>query len=148
MTEEVFSNRLSIKTGERLHKLRISLGLSLEKLREEIYRKYGAKISRDSLINYEVSDENHTKRLKNNGMRIEYLRYFSDFYRVSSDYILGPSDVPATDTTIQAICNRTGLSDDFVSWLSSHKDYAPQIEKLSRLMIDNGFIGGDNSEQE
>lgn len=78
----------------------------------------------------------------------ENIKKLAEYFGVSSDYLLGLSDVPTTDTTIQAICNRTGLSDDFVSWLSSHKDYAPQIEKLSRLMIDNGFIGGDNSEQE
>lgn len=71
-----------------------------------------------------------------------------DYMGVTSDYLLGLCDVPTTDTTIQAICNHTGLSDDFASWLSSHKDYAPQIEKLSKPMIDNGFIGGDNSEQE
>ena len=66
----------------------------------------------------------------------------SEYFGVSSDYLLGLSDVPTTDTTTQAICNHTGLSDDFVSWLSSHKDCAPQIEKLSKLMIENGFIGG------
>ena len=79
---------------------------------------------------------------------VEKLVEIAKTCQVSSDYLLGLSDVPTTDTTIQAICNRTGLSDDFVSWLSSHKDYAPQIEKLSKLMIENGFIGGDNSEQE
>ena len=78
----------------------------------------------------------------------ENIKKLVEYFGVSSDYLLGLSDVPTTDTTIQAICNYTGLSDDFVSWLSSHKDYAPQIEKLSRLMIDNGFIGGGNSEQE
>lgn len=144
MTKENFSNGLSIKTGERLHKLRIGIGLSLKDLREEIYKKYGAEISRDSLINYEVSSSEHPRKYKNNGMRIEYLRYFSDFYGVSSDYLLGLTNVPTTDTTIQAICNCTGLSDDFVFWLSSHKDYAPQIERLSKLMIENGFIGSDN----
>ena len=66
------------------------------------------------------------------------------YFGVSTDYLLGLSNVPTTDTTIQAICNCTGLSDDFVSWLSSHKDYAPQIERLSKLMIENGFIGSDN----
>ena len=72
------------------------------------------------------------------------LAKISKYFGVSSDYLLGLSNVPTTDTNLQAICNRTGLSDDFVSWLESHKDYAPQIEKLSRLMIDNGFIGGDS----
>lgn len=141
---ENLSRQMSIKTGERLHKLRIDSGLSLWKLREEICRKYGVEISKDSLINYEVSDSEHPRKYKNNGMRIEYLRYFSNFYGVSSDYLLGLSDVPTTDTTIQAICNHTGLSDDFVSWLETHKDYAPQIERLSKLMIENGFIGSDN----
>ena len=44
MTEENFSRRLSIKTGNRLHNLRIGLGLSLEKVRGEIYNKYGLQI--------------------------------------------------------------------------------------------------------
>ena len=52
------------------------------------------------------------------------------------------SDSKKTDAT-----NRMGFSGEFVSWLESHKDYAPQIERLSKLMIENGFIGGDNSEQ-
>lgn len=67
---------------------------------------------------------------------------------VSADWLLGLSDQKNPDATIQVICDQTGLSDDFVSWLEFNKEYAPQIEKLSKLMIENGFIGGDNSEQE
>lgn len=65
---------------------------------------------------------------------------------VSADWLLGLTDQKNPDATIRVICDQTGLSEDFVSWLESHKDYASQIEKLSNLMIENGFIGGDNSE--
>ena len=78
----------------------------------------------------------------------ERIYKISRFFGVSSDYLLGLSDTPTADTTIRAICEHTGLSDSFISWLETHKDYAPQVEKLSKLMIENGFIGGDNSEQE
>lgn len=74
----------------------------------------------------------------------ENIKKLAEHFNVSSDYLLGLTDVPTTDTTIQAICNRTGLSDDFVSYLETHKDYAPQIERLSKMMIENGFIGSDN----
>ena len=114
------------------------------------------KILGDRLKEIEISTKELSKKLKCTPQAVsliktgkvnpsvEKLVEIARQCQVSSDYLLGLSDVPTTDTTIQAICNHTGLSDDFVSWLSSHKDYAPQIEKLSRLMIDNGFIGGDS----
>lgn len=74
--------------------------------------------------------------------KADNIKKMSEFFGVSSDYLLGLTDGPTDDTTIQAICDETGLSDGFVSWLALHKDCAPKIEKLSKLMIENGFIGG------
>ena len=45
-------------------------------------------------------------------MRVEYLRYFSDFYNVSTDYLLGLTDIKATNEDVQAVCRVTGLKED------------------------------------
>ena len=74
--------------------------------------------------------------------KADNIKKMSEFFGVSSDYLLGLTDGPTDDTTIQAICDEPGLFDGFVSWLALHKDCAPKIEKLSKLMIENGFIGG------
>ena len=127
--------KLSLKMGGRLRKLRKDRGLSYEKLQAAISEKYGVEISKDSLINYEVSDENHTKRFKNNGMRAEYLRYFSDFYRVSADYLLALSDVKTTDPTARDICEKTGLSENTVTQLMRHDKRDRWAEVIDQLVL-------------
>ena len=56
----------SVKMGKRLKALREETPLngkkmSHEKLKEKLKEIYGVEISRDSLMNYEVSDVNHSK---------------------------------------------------------------------------------------
>lgn len=132
--------KLSLKMGERLRKLRKSRGLSYERLQAAISEKYGVEISKDSLINYEVSDENHTKRFKNNGMRVEYLRYFSDFYHVSADYLLALSDIKATDSTTRDICEKTGLSEHTVSRLMQDDKRDRWAEVIDQLVLHPGVL--------
>lgn len=132
--------KLSLKMGGRLRKLRKDRGLSYEKLQAAIYEKYGVEISKDSLINYEVSDENHTKRFKNNGMRAEYLRYFSDFYHVSADYLLALSDVKTTDPTTRDICEKTGLSEHTVSRLMQDDKRDRWAEVIDQLILQPGVL--------
>ena len=79
----------SFVMAERLKQLREAKGLSHERLSSALSAQYGISISSDSLMNYEVTGEFHSKKYKNLGMRVEYLRYFSDFYNVSTDYLLG-----------------------------------------------------------
>lgn len=85
--------------GKRLKELRESSGISHRKLSEALQKKYGIDISTNSLMNYEVTEKNHTKYGKNTGMRTEYLYYFSDFYNVSADYLLGFTDEPSKKQT-------------------------------------------------
>lgn len=132
--------KLSLKMGERLRNLRKSRGLSYERLQAAISEKYGVEISKDSLINYEVSDENHTKRFKNNGMRVEYLRYFSDFYHVSADYLLALSDIKATDSTTRDICEKTGLSEHTVSRLMQDDKRNRWAEVIDQLLLHPGLL--------
>lgn len=89
---------LSITMANRLKSARLAAGLSYEKLSAQIYDIYGVKISSDSLMNYEIGAENHRNAYKNQGMRVEYLRCLAGFYKVSSDYLLGLSDIPNPDT--------------------------------------------------
>ena len=105
-------NNWSFIMAERLRELRESHGLSHAKLSSELNTQYGIKISDDSLMNYEVSNEFHTKARKNMGMRVEYLRYFSDFYNVSTDYLLGLTDTKTTNKDVQTVCRVTGLKED------------------------------------
>lgn len=87
----------SVKMGKRLKALREETPLngkkmSHEKLKEKLKEIYGVEISRDSLMNYEVSDVNHSKFGTNLKMNVEYLNCLSSFYGVSTDYLLGRSD--------------------------------------------------------
>ena len=120
--------KLSLKMGERLRKLRKSRGLSYERLQAAISEKYGVEISKDSLINYEVSDENHTKR------------YFSDFYHVSADYLLALSDIKATDSTTRDICEKTGLSEHTVSRLTQDDKRDKWAEVIDQLVLHPGIL--------
>lgn len=96
--------------ADRLKQLREAKKLSHEKLSKTLSGKYGIKISSDSLMNYEVSEENHSKSYKNLGMRVEYLYCLADFYGVSADWILGISDVKSPDANLRAVVEYTGMS--------------------------------------
>ena len=100
--------------ADRLRQLRESKKLSHEKLSKALSEKYGIKISSDSLMNYEVSREDHSKKYKNLGMRVEYLYCFADFYSVSTDYLLGISNVKSPDENLQAVVEYTGIPEDAI----------------------------------
>lgn len=95
--------------AERLKELRGDL--SHNKLRLALFERYGIEISRYSLMNYEAQ-EHHSKEGANNGMRVEVLRCLADFYGVSSDYILGLTDVKTPSAEVQAVISYTGLSEE------------------------------------
>ena len=107
--------------GKRLKALRESKGISHVALRDELRKKYDIDISRDSLINYEVSDKEHPKAFKNDGMRVEYLRYLADFYGVSTDYLLGLTDVKTPDASLRAVCEYTGLSETTIHSIKNNR---------------------------
>ena len=107
--------------AERLKQLREAKGLSHDRLSKALKEQYGVSISTDSLQNYEVSRPDHSKAQKNQGMRVEYLRCLSDFYSVSTDYLLGLSDVKTPSADLQAVVSYTGLSEDNAATLHTHK---------------------------
>lgn len=107
--------------AKRLKMLRESKGLSHEKLRDAIIEQYGVTISRDSLMNYEVTDAAHSKAYKNQGMNVKYLQCLSSFYGVSTDYLLGISDTQSPNPNVTEAMKYTGLTEKNVNLL--HADY-------------------------
>lgn len=96
--------------AKRLRALREARGLSHDKLSKALKERYEIRISSDSLMNYEVADTDHSKKYKNMGMRVEYLRCLADFYGVSTDWLLDLSEEPIPDSSIQGACTYTRLS--------------------------------------
>ena len=113
--------KTSFRIANRLKSERTRAGLSHAKLSDAIREKYGISISVDSLKGYEVEKENQSKTGSNIGMRIEYLYYFADFYGVSTDYLLGRSDLRSKNEDVQTIHNTTGLSEGACSALAEIK---------------------------
>lgn len=130
---------LSFTMAKRLKELREKHKLSHMKLGKELFNKYkdcddkkpdekrkkiktGSLISKDSLMQYEVSDINHTKAFANDGMSVENLRFLADFYNVSADYILGLSDISSRNETIQNVNYVTGISQHAIIKLKIEKE--------------------------
>ena len=130
--------------ARRLKEERNKKGLSHVKLGEALHEKYGITISKDSLINYEVSDDAHTKAGSNMAMRVEYLSCLADFYGVSMDYLAGKTDEPSPDVSLQAASAYTGLSGEALEALRFHclhqsVDKTRYLAFLSSLLIDSSF---------
>lgn len=134
-------SKKSFIMAERLKRLREEKGLSHDKLSKALCENYGVKISSDSLINYEVTNENHTKAYKNQGMRVEYLRCFADFYGVSADYLLGITEVMTPDITVQEITQKTGLSEAAIAHIEEIKRcfFLDGITGLNMMLENNSF---------
>lgn len=58
---------------------------------------------------------------------------------ISSDYLLGLSDVAITDINIKAICEYTGLSSEAVNKIHRTKEEDADIMLLDRILKDEGF---------
>lgn len=84
---------ISFDMGSRLKSLREKKNLSYQGLADALLNNYGIKISKDSLRDYEITSDYRAKAksLPNLGMRTEYLYVLADFYKVSTDYLLGLS---------------------------------------------------------
>lgn len=136
---------MSFEMGARLKSLREEKGLSYKELAEALFNEYEIKISKDSLRDYEISSDyrSKSKSLPNLGMRTEYLIALSDFYEVSTDYLLCKTDVRTINCDIQCACMTTGLSDKAINnlvWLKNgdplYDNGVPRFHKNILQMID------------
>lgn len=122
--------------AKRLKKLRKEKGLSHEKLANSLWDCYGVSISKDSLANYEKAEKYSARQFPNNGMKVEYLRCFADFYGVSTDYILGISDEPVPEANVQSVCCYTGLSGASVRTLHELEENTVEQNFIKRFLDD------------
>lgn len=131
------SNESSILMAQRLKELRKEKNISHVSLSNAIKEKYGIEISRDSLMSYEVSDPNHTKAYKNEGMRVEYLRCLADFYGVSADYLLG-----FTNDRYRQPCavDQLGLTNRSIWNMRLHCSVGDEIQGLNSLLESVDFL--------
>jgi len=113
---------MKITLAKKLKELRNSKGLSHEKLSTLLKNEFGLEISKQALINYEVTDEYHTKFAAGFGMNINYLKTFADFYKVSPNYLLGISKVKSGNADDEALAKRFGLGDASIRNLTSLKE--------------------------
>lgn len=113
----------SFEIGKRLKQLREEKNLSHVMLAKELEKRYGVKISRNSLMNYEIREDFHSKsdKLSNLHMGADYLAYLADFYGVSTDYLLARSNIRSANPDIQAAVRYTGLSEKTIKSLRQAK---------------------------
>lgn len=64
----------------------------------------------------------------------------ADYYCVSTDYLLGRTDVKSTDTNIKQICEYTGLSEAAVNYLIKSKNENDKERRMMSLMIENPWM--------
>ena len=131
------------KMAKRLKAERNKKGLSHAKLSEALQEKYGITISKDSLINYEVSEDTHSKAGSNMAMRVEYLSCFADFYGVSMDYLTGKTDISSPDVNLQAAQIYTGLTERTIenikhSCTESLFNNEKEFSQLLEFLFENG----------
>jgi len=124
----------SLETASRLKLLREEKGLSHSGLSKTLSEKYGIAISRDSLISYEVINEEHAKVYSTEGMKVEYLRCFADFYCVSTDYLLGLTEIRAADTDTRSVCEFTGLSEEAANFMYELKNAPTNQLTIKRIL--------------
>lgn len=113
-----YDNTQKAITAKRLKECRENKKLSHDKLAQELRNVYGLKISSAVLKNYEVSEEYHAKFTAGFGMNVNYLYTLADFFGVSTDYLLGLSDVPSPSASVQAINKEYGLTEKALNRLS------------------------------
>ena len=126
----------SFSMAARLKQLREERGLSHQKLSDTLDEMLGISISKDSLMKYEVATEHHSTPFKNLGMRVEYLTALASFYNVSTDYILGLTDIRSPSIDTQAIIAQTGLTEENVKTLEAFQS----IPATANLTFINEFL--------
>lgn len=139
------SKERSFEMAKRLKALRDEKGLSHVSLSKELKEKYGISISKDSLINYEISEDNRTRAqdFPNLKMKVEYLLVLADYYGVSTDYLLCQTDTKSPIIELRQTCDYTGLSERAALGLNLNKNADNPLRELIDLIAADSISNTD-----
>lgn len=110
--------------SKKLKELRESKGMSQSALAEAL------EISRGSISFYE------------NGERVPdilVLCKVSNFFNVSTDYLLGKTESATTDTDLRSVCDYTGLSQVSVEALCDMSHFAEDIKNTVNALLEDEY---------
>ena len=116
MEEQEKAIERSIKMAKRLKELRKEKGYSYEDVSDLLSNNNGS-LSRDSLRNYEVAKENHTKSGSNLAMRADSLLALAQLYHVSTDYLLCETDIRSPEPDVALMVDYLGIGEDSIRFL-------------------------------
>ena len=125
--ESKTGDEIRAEVGERIAVLRESRGLSQKGLSDEL-AKLGLIVRRETITQW----ENGTRDLKT-----AYLAKLSQFFNVTTDYLLGLSNVKSTDCNYRAICKTTRLSESAVAALLNASD--EEVAAISEMICTGNY---------
>lgn len=107
--------------SKRLVNLREKRGITQQELADKL------EITRQSLSLYEKTERT---------INIELLAKIADFFNVSTDYLMGRTEVASMNVDIQTACRITGLSENSIKMLSQFKniDHNKNPDRQNRLI--------------
>lgn len=77
----------------------------------------------------------------NRGITPEFIVRYARYFGVTTDYILGLSDVKSVDQDIRAISDKTGLDDEAIAVMAFTREYVFGLEKDDIIQeMQNNFI--------
>lgn len=131
----IFSEENSITLSKRLKELRKEKGLSHERLYDELNQKVGLQ----SLKDYEVTDLHHSKFNSAKGMKAETLYNLADFYSVSTDYLLGRTQLKSPNPDYINLHELTGLTDNAMITLEQAKNDEYTLKAINAILGCDSF---------
>lgn len=113
----------------KLKDLRESQNLSQQKLADNLNKEFGNIITQGTISRLETG----VREVPN-----DIIYYYSKYFNVSSDYILGLVKEPTNDKDKSFVCEYTGLSKDAIDYL--HNNYQRYKEQSIPIISLNYFF--------
>lgn len=119
--------------GKKIKELREEMNIPQQKIADIL------GVSRQSLSLYEKGERT---------INVESLGKLSQFFGVSSDYLLGLSDIKSTEQDIKTACEVTGLSEKAIDNIKSIYYTFPRLlrEGTKQAIADSPFYSNDEKE--
>ncbi len=115
--------------GNTIVNLRKGQKMSQEKFLEELSKR-GVKIARNRLSKIENGEQL--------AFDLDFLLGCCEIFETDIGHLMGEYSAKTLDT--EFICKSTGLSEKAVSDLVSYSDYAPHINGVLNLLLENGLF--------